>query len=148
MRNVRKVSEDIYWVGGNEKRLNMVDSLFPLKKGISYNSYIIVDEKTALIDTVDFSLSPQFLENIEYVLGDRSLDFLFLNHMEPDYYANIVKLVNKYPKMKIVANESTFQTISRFYDLDLEGKQCVVKENDAFLLGKHVIEFCMAPMVH
>ena len=148
MHSVRKISEDIYWVGGNSRNLNIIENLFPIKRGISYNSYLILDDKTALIDTVDFSMSTQFIENVQYVLGERTLDYLFLNHMEPDYFDNIVKLIEQYPEMKIVANEKTFQMISQFYDIDIENKRCVVGENDAVLLGKHVIEFCMAPMVH
>jgi len=148
MHSVRKISEDIYWVGGNNRNLNLVENLFPMKRGISYNSYLILDDKTALIDTVNFSMSTQFIENIHYVLGERTLDYLFLNHMEPDYYDNIGKLIKHYPEMKIVGNDKTFQMISQFYDIDIEDRRCVVGENDAVLLGKHVIEFCMAPMVH
>jgi len=148
MHSVRKISEDIYWVGGNSRSLTLMENLFPIKRGISYNSYLILDDKTALIDTVDFSMSTQFIENIEYVLGERTLDYLFLNHMEPDYFDNIVKLIQHYPEMKIVGNEKTFQMISQFYDIDIENRRCVVGENDAVLLGKHVVEFCMAPMVH
>lgn len=148
MTSVRKISDDIYLVGGNNRNSNILDNLFPKKRKISYNSYLILDDKTALIDSVDFSMSTQYIDNIKHVLGDRKLDYLFLNHMEPDYYDNIVKLIQYYPEMKIIGNQKTFQMISQFYDINIEDRTCIVGENDAVLLGKHVIEFCMAPMVH
>lgn len=148
MHNVKKLSKDIYWVGGNEKNSNLVETIFSKKRGVVSNSFLILDDKTALMDSPEFTLSTQIIENIKYVLGDRTLDYLFLNHMEPDYYENIVKLINNYPKVKIVVNEQTFHMISKYYDIDIEGRACLVGENDAVLLGKHIIEFCIAPMVH
>lgn len=145
MHNVKKIADDMYWVGGNEK--NTKDLLFK-RKGAPCNSYLILDDKTALFDSPELTLGKNFIENIKYVLRDRTLDYFFLNHMEPDYYENIVRLLKHYPEMKIVGNEQTFRLISRYYDLDIEGRTCVVGENDAVLLGKHIIEFCMAPMVH
>lgn len=148
MHCTRKVTNDIYWVGGNDRRLALFENLFPIPRGVSYNSYLIADEKTALLDTVDSAVTRQFLENVEHVLGDRKLDYLIVNHMEPDHCANIADLVLRYPKMKIVGNDKTIQLIKQFFDFDLEGRTVVVKEMDELSLGSHKLTFVMAPMVH
>lgn len=144
----RKVTEDIYWVGGNDRRLAQFENLFPIPRGVSYNSYLIMDEKTALMDTVDFSISRQFVENIIHILNGRELDYLIVNHMEPDHCANIQVLIQHFPNMKIVGNAKTIQMIGQFYELDLEGKVVVVKEKEELVLGRHKLQFFMAPMVH
>ena len=104
MHCTRKVTDNIYWVGGNDRRLALFENLFPIPRGVSYNSYLIMDEKTTLMDTVDFSISRQFIENVQYVLAGRTLDYLVINHMEPDHCANIEVLVRLYPEMKLVGN--------------------------------------------
>ena len=148
MECTRKVTSDIYWVGCNDRRLALFENLFPIPRGVSYNSYLIMDEKTALMDTVDFAVSRQFLENVTHVLGDRKLDFLVVQHMEPDHCANIDALLRLYPELQIVGNTKTVQMIQQFYDFDIEGRTFVVKEGDELSLGKHTLKFIMAPMVH
>ncbi|MBS5083408.1 MAG: FprA family A-type flavoprotein [Clostridiales bacterium] len=148
MHCTRKVTDNIYWVGGNDRRLALFENLFPIPRGVSYNSYLIMDEKTALMDTVDFSISRQFIENVQYVLDGRTLDYLVINHMEPDHCANIEVLVRLYPEMKLVGNAKTVQMIKQFYEMDLEGKVIEVKEKEELSLGVHTLQFFMAPMVH
>ena len=148
MHCTRKVTDNIYWVGGNDRRLALFENLFPIPRGVSYNSYLIMDEKTTLMDTMDFSISRQFIENVQYVLAGRTLDYLVINHMEPDHCANIEVLVRLYPEMKLVGNAKTVQMIKQFYEMDLEGKVIEVKEKDELSLGVHTLQFFMAPMVH
>lgn len=148
MHCTRKVTDNIYWVGGNDRRLALFENLFPIPRGVSYNSYLIMDEKTTLMDTVDFSISRQFIENVQHVLNGRDLDYLVINHMEPDHCANIEVLVRLYPEMKLVGNAKTVQMIKQFYEMDLEGKVIEVKEKEELSLGVHTLQFFMAPMVH
>lgn len=144
----RKLTDSITWVGGNDRRLALFENLFPIPRGVSYNSYLIVDEKTALIDTADASITRQFLENIFHTLDGRSLDYLIVNHMEPDHCANIEELLHRFPDLKIVGNTKTISMIGQFYDLDAQGRAVVVKENDTLSLGSHTLRFYFAPMVH
>lgn len=144
----RKVTDDLYWVGGNDRRLELFENLFPIPNGVSYNSYLLMDEKTVLFDTVDASIGRQFLENIEAVLDGRALDYLVINHMEPDHCSLIDELVIRYPDMKVIGNAKTFPMIGQFYDLDLTDKTVTVKEGETFSSGKHTLHFVMAPMVH
>lgn len=144
----RKVSEDIYWIGGSDRRLALFENLFPIPRGVAYNSYLIMDEKTVVMDTADSSITRQFIENIAHVLNGRPLDYLVVNHMEPDHCANIEELLVRYPEMKIVGNVKTHNMIQQFYDADLEGRTITVKEGDTLSLGKHTLHFFFAPMVH
>ncbi len=144
----RKVTEDLYWVGGSDRRLELFENIFPLSKGVSYNSYLLMDEKTVLFDATDHAIGRQFLENVKAVLNGRALDYLVVNHMEPDHCAMIEDLVLRYPDMKIIGNAKTFPMISQFFDFDLEGKTVTVKEGDSFSCGAHTLHFVMAPMVH
>lgn len=144
----RKVTEDMYWVGGNDRRLEFFENIFPLDRGVTYNSYLITDEKTALIDTVDNAIGRQFLENITEVLNGRKLDYIVINHMEPDHCGLIEDLIIRYPEIKIVGNAKTFPLIRQFYDFDIEDRLVTVKEKDTLCLGKHTLRFLMAPMVH
>lgn len=148
MNCTRNVTDAITWVGGNDRRLALFENLFPIPRGVSYNSYLISDEKTALVDTVDASISRQFLENIYAVLNEKPLDYLIVNHMEPDHCANIDELMLRFPQMKIVGNAKTFAFIRQFYTIDLEGRTITVKEGDSLSLGKHTLRFYFAPMVH
>ena len=129
----RNVSDSIVWVGGSDRRLALFENLFPIPRGVSYNSYVILDEKTALLDTVDSSIALQFLQNVRATLGDRPLDYLIVNHMEPDHCATIEMLLPYYPNLKIVGNAKTFQMIRQFYDFDVDS---------------HALVFYTAPMVH
>ncbi|HJC58639.1 MAG TPA: FprA family A-type flavoprotein [Candidatus Eisenbergiella intestinipullorum] len=145
----RKVTDGITWIGGSDRRLALFENLFPIPRGVAYNSYLIQDEKTAVIDTVDSSISRQFFENIHHELGDRKLDYLIVNHMEPDHCANIAELLLRYPDMKLVGNAKTFCMIGQFYGFELKDEQkIVVKEGDSLSLGKHKLSFYFAPMVH
>ena len=144
----RKISEEVIWIGASDRRLALFENLFPIPRGVAYNSYLIKDEKTAVLDTVDSSVSRQFFENIQHELGDRPLDYLIVNHMEPDHCANIAELLLRYPDMKIVGNAKTFTMIGQFYGVDLKDQAVVVKEGDSLSLGKHKLSFYFAPMVH
>ena len=144
----RAVSDAVIWVGGNDRRLALFENLFPIPRGVSYNSYVILDEKTALLDTVDSSVVLQFLENVRSTLGDKPLDYLIVNHMEPDHCATIEALLPYYPNLKIVGNQKTFQMMRQFFDFDVDKHALVVKEGDALELGKHTLRFYTAPMVH
>ena len=144
----RKITDHIHWVGGSDRRLALFENLFPIPRGVSYNSYMILDEKTALVDTVDSSITRQFLENVEHVLNGRSLDYMIINHMEPDHCANIEELVYRYPQVKIVASAKAIQMIRQFYAFDLGDRPMAVKEGDSLCLGSHTLHFVMAPMVH
>ena len=144
----RKVTDDLYWVGGSDRRLELFENIFPIPNGVSYNSYPLMDEKTVLFDTVDASIGRQFLENVEAVLGGRTLDYLVVNHMEPDHCSLIAELALRYPKMQIIGNAKTFPMIGQFYDMDLEDRKIIIKEGDTFSSGTHTLHFVMAPMVH
>ena len=148
MHCTRKLTDAITWVGGSDRRLALFENLFPIPRGVAYNSYLITDEKTALMDTVDRSISRQFLENVTHGLGGRGLDYLVVDHMEPDHCANIEELMLRFPSMKLVGNEKTFALIRQFYGLPLEGRCIVVKDGDALALGRHTLRFFFTPMVH
>ncbi len=148
MHCTRKINEDLYWVGGEDRRLNLFENIFPIPRGVSYNSYLLIDEKTVLLDTVDYSIGRQFLENIKYILKDRNLDFLIVNHMEPDHCSLIGDLINLYPKMKIVCNMQTVKMLKQFFEFDVDVKVQVVKEGETLNTGKHELKFIMAPLVH
>ena len=144
----RTLTDSVSWVGGTDRRLALFENLFPIPRGITYNSYLILDEKTALIDTVDSSITLQFLENIQFVLNNRPLDYLAINHMEPDHCASIAQLLLYYPNLKLVGNRKTFELLHQFYHLDLTGRTIPVRENDFLSLGNHTLRFAFAPMVH
>ena len=148
MHCTRKLTDAVTWVGGSDRRLVLFENLFPIPRGVAYNSYLIMDEKTALMDTVDRSISRQFLENVTHELGGRGLDYLVVDHMEPDHCANIEELMLRFPSMKLVGNEKTFALIRQFYGLPLEGRCVVVKDGDALALGRHTLRFFFTPMVH
>ena len=148
MHCFRKVTNDLYWVGGSDRRLELFENLFPIPRGVSYNSYLLLDEKTVLFDTVDNSIGRQFLDNITALLNGRALDYLVVNHMEPDHCSMIADLMLRYPDMQIIGNAKTFPMIRQFYALDPEGKTIAVKEGDTFSSGTHTFRFLMAPMVH
>lgn len=148
MKNVRKISEDIYWVGGSDRRLARFENIFPIAKGVSYNAYLLLDEKTVLLDTADKGIAGVFLENVTSVLTGRILDYLVVNHMEPDHCAMIEELILRYPDLKIIGNIKTFQIMKQFFDFDVDSRSQVIKEGDTFCSGKHNLQFLMAPMVH
>lgn len=148
MHCVQEITPNIFWVGGNDRRLERFENMFPLPNGVSYNSYVIIDEKIALLDTVDSAISTQFWENLTHVLNGRKLDYLIVNHMEPDHCANIEELLNRYPDMKIVGNKMTFQFIEQFYNFNKPENYVQIKEGDELSLGEHSLTFIFSPMVH
>ncbi|MCF6466065.1 FprA family A-type flavoprotein [Clostridium sp. Cult2] len=147
MYNVRKVTKDLYWVGGNDRRLVLFENIHPIPEGISYNSYLLLDEKTVLLDTVDWSVCRKFVENIKYVLGDRPLDYMVINHMEPDHAACIEEIICRYPDVKIIGNKKTFDFMRQF-DFKVDENIIEVKDGDTMSFGKHEFIFISAPMVH
>ncbi|MDY0289685.1 MAG: FprA family A-type flavoprotein [Sphaerochaeta sp.] len=148
MQIIQEISPSLYWVGASDRRLERFENLFPIPAGISYNSYLFTDTKTALLDTVDSSVTQQFLENVRQALGGRPLDYLVVNHMEPDHCANIEALVRLYPDVQVVGNKKTFLLFSQFYEMDIEQNKLLVKEGDEISLGVHTLKFFFAPMVH
>ncbi len=142
------VSDSILYIGVDDKDLDLFESQYVIPNGVSYNSYVILDEKIAVMDTVDARKRDEWLENLEKALGGRDVDYLVVSHMEPDHAANIKVLAEKYPGMKIVGNAKTFPMLGQFFDLDLAGRSVTVKEGDTLGLGSHELAFFMAPMVH
>lgn len=147
MYNVRKVTEDLYWIGANDHRLALFENIHPIPRGVSYNSYLLLDEKTVLFDTIDWSSGRQFLENIEGVLDGRSLDYMVINHVEPDHAASIGEILVRYPDINVVSNEKAFMLMSQF-GFGIGDNRVEVSEGDVISFGKHTITFVQAPMVH
>lgn len=147
MSYTRKVTEDLYWVGGNDRRLHLFENIHPIERGVSYNSYLLLDKKTALFDTVDWSVCREFLESVEKVLDGRNLDYIVVNHMEPDHCASLEEVLIRYPDAKVISNEKAFMLMHQF-GFHVDGKMIEVKEGDIFEFGKHKITFLDAPMVH
>ena len=143
-----KVTDSIIYVGVDDKQMDLFESQYVTPNGISYNSYIILDEKIAIMDTVDDRKTDEWLANVEKVLNGKEPDYLVISHMEPDHSANIAKLAEKYRNMKVVGNVQIFKMISQFFDLDLGENAIAMKEGDILDLGKHKLHFIMAPMVH
>lgn len=148
MENIRNITESIVWVGASDRRIARFENMFPLTQGVSYNSYLIVDEKTALLDTVDSAVTEQYLENVHAALDGRSLDYLIIHHMEPDHCRNVVSILNSYPEAKMVGNAKTFTFFEQFYSDQYTDRYLLIKENDTLSLGVHELKFIMAPMVH
>lgn len=147
MHCFRKVTDDLYWVGANDHRLALFENIHPISRGVSYNSYLLLDKKTVLFDTVDWSVCRQFLENVQGVLNGRTLDYLVINHMEPDHGASIEEILIRYPKVKIISTEKSFLIMHQFgFKIDDNIEQVV--EGDTKSFGKHVVTFVAAPMVH
>ena len=144
---VRNITEDLYWVGGSDRRLALFENIHPIPRGVSYNSYLLMDKKTVLFDTVDWSICRQFIENIQSVLKGKSLDYLVINHMEPDHAACIEEIILRYPNVKIVCNHKAFLFMHQF-GFHIDENIIEVKEGDTMSFGKHVVTFVAAPMVH
>ena len=148
MYNVMQINDDVTYVGASDRKLALFEAVYPLVNGVSYNSYLVNDEKTVLLDTVDRSVSGVFFENIAHVLDGRKLDYVIVNHMEPDHAATLGELVLRYPEVKIVTNAKVVAMIKQFFDFDVDARVHVVAEGDTFSTGKHTFTFAMAPMVH
>ena len=148
MYNTQQVTNNIYWVGASDRRISRFENMFPIDKGIAYNSYLILDEKTCLLDTVDKSISEIYIDNIVHVLNGRKLDYLVINHMEPDHCANIERICELFPEVTLVGNNKTFTYLEQFYETDLTERYHVVKDKEALSLGERTLTFYLAPMVH
>ncbi|MBX4271177.1 FprA family A-type flavoprotein [Clostridium estertheticum] len=144
---VRNITEDLYWVGGSDRRLALFENIHPIPRGVSYNSYLLIDKKTVLFDTVDWSICRQFIENIQSVLKGKSLDYLVINHMEPDHAACIEEIILRYPNVKIVCNHKAFLFMHQF-GFHIDENVIEVNEGDTMSFGKHIVTFVAAPMVH
>ncbi len=150
MKNTRKITNDLYYIGQNDRRINLFENVYPLNGGVSYNSYFLDGEKTVLFDTVDKSQSEQFFENLNAALAQRKLDYFIINHLEPDHSALIKEVVEKYPDVKLIVNAKTKQMLYQFFEFkfDIENNFQVVCENDIIEINNHKFTFVMAPMVH
>lgn len=142
------ISESVIYVGVDDKTIDLFESQYPVPNGVSYNSYVILDDKLTVMDTVDARATDEWFANLEKVIGDKDVSYLVVSHMEPDHAANIQKFVQKYPSAKIVGNAKTFTMMQQFFDFDIESRKVVVKEGDSLSLGQHTLTFYMAPMVH
>lgn len=149
MHSVRMVTDGLYWVGANDHRLHLFENIHPIPLGVSYNAYLLVDEdKTVLFDTVDWSACRQMMENIDHVLAGRSLDYIVINHMEPDHGASIEAVLRRWPKCQIISSEKAFMMMRQF-GFEIDGhEQITVAEGDTFTFSKHTVTFVAAPMVH
>ncbi|NLT10427.1 MAG: FprA family A-type flavoprotein [Ruminococcus sp.] len=146
---MNKITNDIYYIGVNDHQIDLFEGQYDVPNGMAYNSYVILDEKIAVMDTVDQNFTDQWLGNLKEVLGDRKPDYLIVQHMEPDHSANILSFIKAYPDAKIVGNTKTFTMMSNFFEgLDLGDKKLEVKEGDTLSLGSHTLSFVFAPMVH
>ena len=142
------ISENIIYIGADDKTLDLFESQYIVPNGVSYNSYLILDEKIAIMDTVDARATDEWFKNLEQALAGRTPDYLVVSHMEPDHAANIAKAAEKYPDMQIVANAKTFPMMKQFFGTDFAGRNVTVAEGDTLSLGSHTLTFVMAPMVH
>ncbi len=146
MHCTRKVTDDVIWVGADNRRLLMFEGVYSAPTGISYNSYLIKDERTALLDTVDRAVSDRFFDNISYALGGRALDYLVVHHMEPDHSAGIMDVLLRYPDVTLVLNKKTYDMLSAFTGIEPRAK--IVSDGETLELGRHTLTFTFAPMVH
>jgi flavorubredoxin len=145
---VRNITEDLYWVGANDHRLHLFENIHPIPQGVSYNAYLLLDQETVLFDTVDWSAYRQLVENMDYVLGDRPLDWLVINHMEPDHGASIEQILLRYPNVKIISTEKAYMLMRQF-GFHPDDHECItVAEGDTHCFGNHTVTFVAAPMVH
>ncbi|MBR1730894.1 MAG: MBL fold metallo-hydrolase, partial [Ruminococcus sp.] len=143
-----KITNDIRYVGVNDHKIDLFEGQYIVPNGMAYNSYVIVDSKIAVMDTVDRNFTDEWLGNIEKVLGDKAPDYLVVQHMEPDHSANILNFMNKYPSAVIVSSQKAFTMMNNFFKTEFEDRRVVVKEGDTLELGSHTLNFVGAPMVH
>lgn len=149
MHNTQKITDDLIWIGASDRRLALFENVYPVPQGMAYNSYLLIDEKTVLFDTVDAAVSKQFFENLQFALSGRALDYVVVQHMEPDHCAEMVNVLGCFPQAKIVCNAQTKKMLSQFFMLNVAEEQyVVVKEGDVLNVGRHNLRFVMAPMVH
>ncbi len=145
---MEKVTEEIINIGVNDREITLFEGQYEVKNGMAYNSYVILDEQVVVMDTVDPRATQEWLQNLEEAVGARAVDYLVIQHMEPDHGGSIMQLIQRYPAMKIVGNTKTFQMLQQFFEVDPGEKAVIVKEGDTLCTGKHTLQFFMAPMVH
>lgn len=145
---MERVTEDIINIGVNDRKIMIFEGQYEVEKGMAYNSYVILDEQVVVMDTVDPRATEEWLKNLEEALGTRNVDYLVIQHMEPDHGGSIMQLIERFPDMKLVGNAKTFQMFQQFFDVNPDDKVITVKEGDTLSVGKHTLQFMMAPMVH
>jgi len=148
MHNIRKITNDLIYVGASDRRLALFENVYPIPCGVSYNSYVLLDEQTVLLDCADLAVMPQFMDNIAAALAGRKLNYIVVNHLEPDHAATIEEVVIRYPDAKIVTNTKAANMIRQFFSFDLDSRLMVVVETDTLTTGRHELKFVNAPMVH
>ena len=148
MHCVTNIHEDLYWLGGSDRQLAKFENVFPIPRGVSYNSYLVLDEKTVLLDTADQAVGERFFENLCFALAGRELDYVVVNHMEPDHCAPLEQLLCRFPSAQVVGNAKTITMIGQFFSSSMAENALVVKEGDVLSTGRHELTFGMAPMVH
>ena len=148
MHCIKNITKDLIWVGANDRRLSVFEGVYSVPDGVSYNSYLLNDEKTVLFDTVDKAVRQRFMENLTFAIKGKKLDYIIVQHMEPDHSSVLSDLIALYPKMKVVCNAKTLEFIKQFHNFDIDSRALIVKENDTLVTGTHTLKFIMAPMVH
>lgn len=148
MNCIARVNDDIVWVGGNDRRLSLFENVYPIPQGVSYNAYVVLDEKTVLLDTADAAISDLFMENVEAALSGRKLDYVVVNHMEPDHCATLARVCERYPEAVLVGNAKTAGMIGQFFGAELAARMRTVQEGEQLCTGRHTFRFVFAPMVH
>ena len=149
MHNTQHITADLLWLGASDRRLALFENVYPIPNGISYNSYLLLDEKTVLFDTVDSAIHHQFFENLQHTLANRALDYVVVHHMEPDHCAELDSLLRLHPETTVVCNAQTKKMIEQFFEINLPAeKYLLIKEGDSLNTGKHTLQFISAPMVH
>ena len=143
----KKILDDLIWVGGDDRRLAMFEGVYSVPNGVSYNSYLLLDDSTVLFDTVDKAVGGKFFANLEHALAGRNLDFVVIQHMEPDHSATLQELLLRYPKVTIVCNQKIMDMIHQFFHLDVSKRAFVVKEGTTMNTGHHELNFMMAPKI-
>ena len=143
-----KITDNLYHIGVNDREITMFEGQFAVENGMAYNSYLIIDEKIAVLDTVDKNFGSEWLLNLKNVLGEKSPDYLIVHHMEPDHSANIDTFMNEFPDAKIVASAKAFTMIKQFFGTDYSDRQIIVTDGDKLSLGEHELTFVTTPMVH
>lgn len=144
----KKITSDLIWLGGSDRRLALFENVYPIPRGVSYNAYLIQDGKTALLDTVDQAIAERFFENLEHALQGKPLNYVIVNHMEPDHAATLGTVLSRYPEATVIGNAKTLPMIKQFFPMEVEGRFQAVKEGDTLSLGRHELTFVMAPLVH
>ena len=148
MHQERLICDNVYYLGASDRRLNRFENIFPLPNGVTYNSYLVKDDKTVLLDTVDKAIEKPFLENLEYALDGRKLDYLIITHMECDHAASLAEVLLRHPEVTLVGNAKTFALIEQFFDFKGHYHKLEVKDKETLDIGHHKFTFLIAPMVH